>query len=88
MAFLGALVTVALALPVGILLARYPGRRTGVLEHLAYAGHALPGIVVGLGLVFFALSRRAVAVPDHRATRGRICSLVSSEGDRRNKIRG
>ena len=55
-AFLGAIVTVALALPVGILLARYPGRRTAVLEQLAYAGHALPGIVVGLGLVFFALA--------------------------------
>jgi iron(III) transport system permease protein len=53
---LGAVVTVALALPVGIWLARYPGRRTAVVEQLSYAGHALPGIVVGLGLVFFSLA--------------------------------
>jgi iron(III) transport system permease protein len=53
---LGAIVTVLLALPVGILLARYPGRRATLVEHLSYAGHALPGIVVGLGLVFFALT--------------------------------
>lgn len=53
---LGALVTVALAIPVGILLARYPGRRSRAVEQLSYAGHALPGIVVGLGLVFFSLA--------------------------------
>ena len=53
---LGALVTVALAIPVGILLARYPGPRSKVVEQLSYAGHALPGIVVGLGLVFFSLA--------------------------------
>lgn len=53
---LGALVTVALAIPVGILLARYPGPRSKVVEQLSYAGHALPGIVVGLGLIFFSLA--------------------------------
>jgi iron(III) transport system permease protein len=56
MSLLGALVTVALAIPVGILLARYPGRRSKLVEQLSYAGHALPGIVVGLGLVFFSLA--------------------------------
>jgi len=53
---LGAALTVALAIPVGVLLARFPSRRSRLLEHLAYAGHALPGIVVGLGLVFFSLA--------------------------------
>lgn len=56
MSSLGALLTVALAIPVGILLARFPGRSARVVEQLSYAGHALPGIVVGLGLVFFALA--------------------------------
>ena len=60
---LGALVTTVLAVPVGILAARYaspgggfPGsRRARVLEQAAYAGHALPGLVVALSLVFFAV---------------------------------
>jgi iron(III) transport system permease protein len=56
MSLLGAALTVALAVPVGILLARFPGRPAHVVEQLSYAGHALPGIVVGLGLVFFALA--------------------------------
>lgn len=49
---LGALLTTALAVPVGILAARYAGRGVRVLEHSAYAGHALPGVVVALALVF------------------------------------
>jgi iron(III) transport system permease protein len=49
----GALVTTLLALPVGILAARHRSKTTSVLEHAAYAGHGLPGIVVGLSLVFF-----------------------------------
>jgi iron(III) transport system permease protein len=52
-AALGALLTTALAVPVGVLAARY--RTTGVrlLEQASYAGHALPGLVVALSLVFF-----------------------------------
>ncbi len=49
---LGALVTTALAVPVGILAARYRSRPTRLLEHASYAGHALPGVVVALSLVF------------------------------------
>jgi iron(III) transport system permease protein len=52
-AALGAVVTTALAIPVGILAARYRSRTVGALEQASYAGHALPGIVVGLSLVFF-----------------------------------
>lgn len=52
-ALLGALATMAVALPVGILAARYPSRLSGTVVNLAYAAHALPGIVVGLSVVFF-----------------------------------
>jgi iron(III) transport system permease protein len=50
---LGALVTVLAALPVALLAARRPGRRTRLLERLTYTLFALPGIVVALALVFF-----------------------------------
>ncbi|MBA3528154.1 MAG: iron ABC transporter permease [Propionibacteriaceae bacterium] len=52
-ALAGALLTTLLALPVGILAARHRSKATSMLEHAAYAGHGLPGIVVGLSLVFF-----------------------------------
>ncbi len=54
-ASLGALATVLLAIPVGIIAARYRGRVSGLLEQAAYAGHALPGIVVALALVFLSV---------------------------------
>lgn len=46
-----ALVTTVLAIGVGVLAARHPGRTTRGLEELAYLGHALPGLTVGLALV-------------------------------------
>lgn len=49
---LGALLTVLLALPVGALAARHPGPLARAAELASYAGHALPGITVGLALVF------------------------------------
>ncbi len=52
---LGAAITVALALAVGVIAARYRGRLARLLEQAAYAGHALPGVVVGLSLVFLAV---------------------------------
>ncbi|GAB2678178.1 ABC transporter permease [Thalassiella azotivora] len=51
-ALLGAVVATALAVPVGTLAARWSHRGTRLLEHASYAGHAVPGIVVGLALVF------------------------------------
>ena len=51
-----ALFAVLLALPVAALASRYRGRLVSALESLSYLGHALPGIVVGLSLVFFALA--------------------------------
>lgn len=52
----GAVLAVALALPVAILAGRYrtPGARW--VETLSFSGHALPGVVVGLSLVFLSLS--------------------------------
>ncbi|MDO9486659.1 MAG: iron ABC transporter permease [Actinomycetota bacterium] len=52
---LAAIVVVILALPVGILAARSQARSVRVLEAASYTGHALPGVVVGLSLVFFTL---------------------------------
>ena len=40
-------------MPVGILAARHPRRGGRLLEHLTFAGHAVPGLVVALALVFF-----------------------------------
>lgn len=51
-ALLGAAAATALAVPVGILAARHPDRGGRLLEHLTFAGHAVPGIVVALALVF------------------------------------
>ena len=42
------------ALPVALLAHRWPSRWTRLLERLAFAGNALPGIVIALSLVFFA----------------------------------
>jgi iron(III) transport system permease protein len=50
---LGALLTTVLAIPVGVLAARYRMRNVRAIEQASYAGHALPGIVVALSLVFF-----------------------------------
>ena len=52
-AALGALLTTALAVPVGVLAARYRTSGVRLLEQASYAGHALPGLVVALSLVFF-----------------------------------
>jgi iron(III) transport system permease protein len=41
------------AVPVAVLAVRFPGRLSAVVERLSYTGHALPGIVVALALVFF-----------------------------------
>ena len=56
LALVGALVTALLALPIAVLAARYRGRLVAFIEAIGFLGHALPGIVVGLALVFFALA--------------------------------
>ncbi len=53
---LGALAVVAVAFPLVLLTVRHPGRLSRLATSAAYAGHALPGVVVGLSLVFFGIS--------------------------------
>jgi iron(III) transport system permease protein len=52
---LGALAVVAIAFPVALLTVRHPGQLSRTAAAAAYAGHALPGVVVGLSLVFFGI---------------------------------
>ncbi|MEU1891213.1 ABC transporter permease [Streptomyces pristinaespiralis] len=52
----GAGLTLLLALPLGLLGARAPGTVAVVLDRLAYLSHALPGLVIGLSLVFFGIN--------------------------------
>lgn len=51
----GAALCLALALPVGLLVVRYKGRLAIWAERLPYLLHALPGLVIALTLVYFAL---------------------------------
>lgn len=50
---LGAIACTLLAMPVGILAVRYRSRFSRAAETATWSGHALPGIVVALSLVFF-----------------------------------
>ena len=54
--FGGAIIAVALATPIAVLAARFHGRVVSTIESLGYLPLALPGVVVGLSLVFFSLS--------------------------------
>lgn len=51
----GALLTVALAVPLGVLAAWAPGRVVRFAERAAYLAHSLPGVVVGLSLVYLGI---------------------------------
>lgn len=51
----GAVLATLLALPVAVLAARHNTRTVRVLESLTYLGHGLPGIVLGLSMVFLSL---------------------------------
>src|SRR5829696_3136739 len=48
-----ALIATVCALPLAILLVRFPGARARSVERLAYLGYALPGLVVALAFVAF-----------------------------------
>ncbi len=50
---LGALAVVIVAFPLALLSVRHPGWYSRTAVAGVYAGHALPGVVVGLSLVFF-----------------------------------
>jgi iron(III) transport system permease protein len=51
-----AAVAVVAGIPVAYLSARYGGRLPGVFERISYVGYAVPGVVLGLALVFFGSS--------------------------------
>jgi iron(III) transport system permease protein len=65
LALLGTLATMAVAVPIGVLVARHRSRTSSAIELGAWAGHALPGIVVALALVFFGVR---VAQPIYQRT--------------------
>ena len=65
LAVLGAAATMAFAIPIGVLVARHRSRSSAVIETATWAGHALPGIVVALALVFFGVR---VAQPIYQQT--------------------
>jgi iron(III) transport system permease protein len=52
----GAALTTLLALPIALLAARAAGPLAAVPERLSYVTHALPGVVIGLSLVFFGIN--------------------------------
>lgn len=49
---LAALITVLLALPVAVIASRYKSRGAKILEGATFVTHALPGIVIGISMVF------------------------------------
>lgn len=52
LSLLAAGAAVVLAVPVGVVAGRYRSRATQLVERSTYVAHALPGIVVGIALVF------------------------------------
>jgi iron(III) transport system permease protein len=50
--FVAALVTVILALPIGLLAGKYRSRTASVIAGSTYVTHALPGVVVAISMVF------------------------------------
>ncbi len=52
---LAAVTTTALAIPVAFLAARHPSRRSSLLRGIAHIGFGLPGLVLGLALVYFSV---------------------------------
>jgi iron(III) transport system permease protein len=50
-----AIIAVIAAIPIAVLAVRYPDRLSRLLERSTYIGHALPGIIVALALVFFSI---------------------------------
>jgi iron(III) transport system permease protein len=53
---LAALITTIAAIPIVIMIVRFPGGFSRIIERFCYMGFALPGIVVALALVFFGTS--------------------------------
>ncbi|MDN5893713.1 MAG: iron ABC transporter permease [Nocardioides sp.] len=54
-ALVGALLAVALALPVSVLVVRHASRTSTLIERSTYTANALPGIVIALALITFTI---------------------------------
>jgi iron(III) transport system permease protein len=52
LSLLAAAACVVLAIPVGVLAARHPSRMARLVERSTFTGHALPGIVVAIAMVY------------------------------------
>lgn len=63
----GALAATVFALPLAVLAVRHPSRLAEGLQVLAFIGHGLPGIVVGLALVFTTLALVPIAYQSYAA---------------------
>lgn len=63
----GALAATLFALPLAALAARHPSRLAETLQVIAFVGHGLPGIVVGLALVFTTLALVPIAYQSYAA---------------------
>lgn len=63
----GALAATLFALPLAALAARHPSRLAEALQLITFVGHGLPGIVVGLALVFTTLALVPVAYQSYAA---------------------
>ena len=50
---LAALAAAFFSIPIAVLVVRYSGKLSRVLERVSFTGYALPGVVVALALVFF-----------------------------------
>ncbi|MXX31578.1 MAG: iron ABC transporter permease [Chloroflexi bacterium] len=48
-------VTVAVSIPIAIVVVRRPGMLSRLVDRAAYVGYALPGVVVAFALIFFSL---------------------------------
>jgi iron(III) transport system permease protein len=53
---LGAVIAVLLALPIAALASTFRSKSTSSIESLSYSGLALPGVVIGLSLVFLSIN--------------------------------
>ena len=51
-----AVVAAVCSIPVAVMVVRYPGKLSHLIERMSFTGFALPGIVVALALVFFAVN--------------------------------
>jgi iron(III) transport system permease protein len=63
----GGLAATLVALPLAALAARHPSRLAEALQVLVFVGHGLPGIVVGLALVFTTLALVPIAYQSYAA---------------------